>query len=53
MTYIGDVINQLANLHRNALTASEYDVKGLSADRYDSLGVSAYEYDWNGKTVIV
>ena len=53
MTYIGDIINQLANLHRNALTASEYDVKGLSADRYDSLGVSAYEYDWNGKTVIV
>lgn len=53
MTYIGDIINQLASLHKNALTASEYDNKNLSTDSYDNLGVSAYEYDWNGKTVVV
>lgn len=53
MTYFGDVINDLANLHKNALTANEYDVKEFSAEVYDGLGASAYSYDWNGRTVIV
>lgn len=46
------VIYQLADLHKDALTASEYDAKDLTADEYDTLNLTAYDYDWNGKTLI-
>ena len=46
------VIYQLADLHKDALTASEYDAKDLTADEYDQLNLTAYDYDWNGKTLI-
>ena len=46
------VINELANLHKVALTAQEYDNKNLAAGVYDALLLTAYKYDWNGKTLI-
>lgn len=42
------VIYELAELHRNALTAAEYDALELTAEQYDSLGLTAYIYDWYG-----
>lgn len=49
---IGKVVQKLANLHKNALTASAYDAKLLDATSYDALNLSAYDYDWNGATLI-
>lgn len=49
---IGTVVQKLANLHKNALTASAYDAKQLTADDYDALSITAYNYDWNGATLI-
>lgn len=46
------VIYQLAQLHKNSLTAEEYDSLGLTAEEYDGKNISAYEYDWNGKGVL-
>lgn len=42
------VIYELANLHRDALTAAEYDALELTAADYDALGLTAYVYDWYG-----
>lgn len=42
------VIYKLAELHRNALTAAEYDDLELTAYEYDALELTAYLYDWYG-----
>ena len=42
------VIYELADLHREALTAWEYDHLGLTAEEYDTMELSAYFYDWYG-----
>ena len=49
---IESAINQLAALHMNALTASEYDAKDLDADAYDALDLTAHDYDWNGAQLV-
>lgn len=49
---IKTLIWQLAELHKNALTAQEYDEKELETETYDTLALSAYDYDWNGKELI-
>ena len=41
-------IYELYALHRNGLTAGEYDAKELTAEEYDNLNLSAYAYDWTG-----
>lgn len=46
MDYYDNIIYQLANLHRGAYTAEEYDNLLLSSDDYDALQLSAYKYDW-------
>ena len=46
-----DVINSLANLHKEYFTAKEYDDLALTAQRYDDYLMTAYEYDWNGKKI--
>lgn len=46
MDYYDRIIYQLADLHRGAYTAEEYDKLLLTADDYDGLGITAYEYDW-------
>lgn len=42
------VIYELADLHKEALTAWEYDHLGLTAEEYDTMELSAYFYDWYG-----
>ena len=42
------VIYELAELHRQALTAQEYDDLELDADTYDAMQLTAYWYDWYG-----
>lgn len=46
------VIHMLADLHKNALTASEYDALNLTAEEYDNHNLNAYEYDWLGKSIL-
>lgn len=42
------VIYELTDLHRDCLTAAEYDALELTAEEYDSLELTAYLYDWYG-----
>ena len=42
------VIYKLADLHRQCLTAAEYDALELTAYEYDALELTAYLYDWYG-----
>lgn len=49
---ISKVVSKLADLHRNALTALQYDNKLLDAATYDGLALTAYAYDWNGAGLI-
>lgn len=46
MDYYDRIIYKLADLHRGAYTAEEYDKLLLTADDYDGLGNTAYKYDW-------
>lgn len=46
------VIHMLADLHKDALTAAEYDALNLTASEYDGHNLSAHEYDWMGKSIL-
>lgn len=48
---IETVVNYLANLHKCALTAVEYDNLQLTAQMYDAFRLTAWVYDWFGKKV--
>ena len=50
---VKSVIYDLAELHKDDLTAEEYDALDLDAETYDNKEVTAYDYDWNGKTILV
>lgn len=47
-----NIINKLASLHKNGLTAKEYDDLQLTASVYDGKNITAYEYDWNSKNLL-
>lgn len=51
-TKVKTVVYELSELHKNDLTATEYDTLELDADTYDAYELSAYDYDWNGKTLL-
>lgn len=42
------VIMELAELHKNSLTAAEYDALEMPAETFDGLNITAYYYDWYG-----
>lgn len=42
------VILDLANLHKNALTAAEYDALEIEAANFDAMELTAYWFDWYG-----
>lgn len=42
------VIYELADLHKEALTAAEYDALEIDADTFDSMELTAYWFDWYG-----
>lgn len=46
------LIWQLAGLHKDDLTAAEYDALDLTAEEYDTEELTAYDYDWNGKNLL-
>lgn len=48
-----NIIYSLADLHKNCLTANEYDEKELTAQIYDDKLITAYTYDWNSKVAVV
>ena len=50
---IKTVVYQLSELHKNALTAEEYDALELDAEAYDAYELTAYDYDWDGKERLV
>lgn len=53
-TLITDVINQLANFHKqNPITAQEYDNLNLTAQNYDEKLITAYNYDFTGKSILM
>lgn len=43
---IYDVINKLADFHKNGISALEYDSDNISAEMYEDKNISAYVYDW-------
>ena len=51
-TKVKTVVYELSELHKNNLTATEYDALELDADTYDAYELSAYDYDWNGKALL-
>ena len=42
------VILELADLHKQALTAAEYDALELTAENFDAMELTAYWFDWYG-----
>lgn len=52
LSTIETVINQLADLHKDTLTALEYDTLELTAEVYDMKDITAYDYDWKAGTVL-
>ena len=51
METYSEVINDLVNLHKDALTAQMYDNLLLTSDGYDLIAITAYNYDWHGKVI--
>lgn len=49
---ISQVVNELASLHKNELTAQEFDNLDLTAQAFDDTNISAYNFDWNGKNIL-
>ena len=49
---ISKVINELASLHKNEITAQEFDNLDLTAQEFDDKNISAYDFDWNGKILL-
>lgn len=49
---IKTVVYELADLHRDALTATDYDALLIEASTYDNMEITAYNYDWNGNTIL-
>lgn len=47
---ISDVVNMLANLHKDGLTTTEFDALALDATAYDNKQWTAYYYDWQSGT---
>lgn len=52
LTPINDVIYELAALHKNAITAGEFDALMLTAEQFDAKLLTAQKFDWNGKDAL-
>lgn len=51
LTPIKRIIEQLAALHQNGITAGDFDALQITAGDFDALQISAYNFDWNGVTI--
>lgn len=48
-----EIVMHLVDLHRNSITATEYDALQLTADDYEALDITAYTFDFENRTVFV
>ena len=48
-----EIVMHLVDLHRNSVTAAEYDALQLSVDDYEALDITAYTFDFENRTVFV
>lgn len=51
MTTLVNLVYQLVDLHRNSITASEYDNLNLDATTYDGLDITAHDFDFDNRTI--
>lgn len=49
---ISQVVNELASLHKNEITAEEFDLLDLTAEEFDNKNLTAYQFDWEGKILL-
>lgn len=49
---VREVVQQLAELHEQGITAEEYDALELTANGYDAKEITAHDYDWKGKVIL-
>lgn len=52
ITSISSLVNQLASLHKNEITAQEFDNLELTAQAFDDKDLTAYDFDWNAKILL-
>lgn len=52
-THYSNIIYQLANLHKCALTAKQYDDLNMTALEFDAWNITAFNYDWFGKQMLL
>lgn len=52
ITPLSVVINQLANFHKEPITAQQFDELQLTTENFDNKNLSAYQFDWEGKTLL-
>ena len=48
-----EVINNIAGVGADNLTATEYDELETTATAYDALEISAFDYDYHGKSILI
>lgn len=46
------IVDSLAALHQNYITAQEFDALDISAETFDNKQITAYSFDWAGKEVL-
>ena len=49
---INNVVNMLADLHKIALSAEDFDSKNITAENFDLLNITTYDFDWKSKNII-
>lgn len=49
---ISEIINELSSLHKQEITAGEFDALNISAEDFDNKNLTAYQFDWQGKTLL-
>ncbi len=52
ITPISTIVNQLASLHKQEITAQEFDDLDLTAQAFDNKDLTAYQFDWQGKILL-
>lgn len=52
ITPITTIINQLANFHKEPITAKDFDNLQLTAQTFDNKDLTAYQFDWQAKTLL-
>lgn len=46
------IVNELASLHKQEITAGEFDALNITAQDFDNKNLTSYQFDWEGKTLL-